>query len=418
MYQRPKISILSDGNLWPGVLRFFPPTKAHSLVAAMQQEKPVSPYPFLSGRNLNFNINMESIPVARSLHFKNGRRRNKSSDPPGLRLNQVNHPSHPIALCDDDSVAVVPPPIVDLTISDSDMPITMLPIPPAPSNRKKGEELFPSPKEVVHVRCTNDLPITVVSTGDIRDFPFVYEFYDDNVKLPKQTTSFDEWLLKCCAMYIVWQGKQQIGLALHLHHFYFQMEASFIIERLRSYVQDPSFALNGQRFVCVGAAATCNDEFMFVRNMGGPFQDNIIPVHLLLSTISNTGGLSSDGTRQQYFTDMGYTSTRCLSRRSGCYLGLVRPRRYQATEIGGMMFNHTGKLFDAVSDATNMSSFVFDDKHGMEFAGNLGTDNKYEAIRIHKTFVNCAICTRMCTTAVTYRFDVYIGGRPYMNRMD
>ena len=359
-------SILSEGNLWPAVLRFSPPEKVRKQ-PLLQLGKWNGAVSFTANKRFRDDCDEDDLPVIRSIQFENyvnneredDKTKRDSIDPPGIVL--------------DDGICL------RSMVQRSSRLDSM------PTQKQKGEQehTFSTDDDFVAVRRKDDIPNLGDGSGagDIRNYPFVYEFYNDN-NLPPQSMSIVERFKRCRCVYVVWQGPQQLGSAQHLNHYHYQENEHVVVDAIKSVLdfhQHPQVVL-------IGASGSYEDDDIFVRNFS--LDQVLIPHQLLLNVLAVTGGSSDDKSRQRDFADFGYTSSQCTARRQGCMFGLVRPRCYQATEEGKQMFEHTPKIFEGVSAAKNMTGFEIPSERRYGFGLRLGAHNSYEAIRIHKTFVD------------------------------
>ena len=242
--------------------------------------------------------------------------------------------------------------------------------------------------EVFSIQCSD--------TKCITHYLFVYEFGLKSKFFKK--TKKHRWN-NCSVIYIVFQGNTQIGAAKHLDTPHYQLSVAEIIKIVK---------LNSNKLKCnlkiIGSEGYVNDEFMYIQSMNVtvekiPIQKAIIGLTKLKEPKNkyyNTMDIK-DG-RQREYVDLGYCSNRNCSRRSGCDLGLVIPRRHKfTTEKESVdLFMTTKDLLEMMTSSNVMKEYHINPNRLKQFAKSIHERNVVESIRLHKTYVTTSeevICT-------------------------
>ena len=161
---------------------------------------------------------------------------------------------------------------------------------------------FP-PTSVFVMENAEDVPTDVPFTNDVCSYPFVYEFESSERLSSSKLPMLSQWT-NCEVIYIVFQGCQQIGCAWHLEHNHYQELLQIIIDSAKLLFEKKR--KKKMNIVCIGLTANYDDKNIFVKYFGHGV--NIVPPGLLILTLEKTKAFSTDKSRQDESTDLGFCS--------------------------------------------------------------------------------------------------------------
>ena len=137
---------------------------------------------------------------------------------------------------------------------------------------------------------------------------------------------------------------------------------------------------------CIGPNASFEDDNLFVKTFG--INETILPVSLVSSMLDKTRPLCADKNRQDDNADIGYCSSVNCARNQGCNLGLIRPQEFRTNKLAGELLGITNEVFSRCEGSQLMNNFAINRNRHEDFGKRLHNNNLFEAIRIHRTYVD------------------------------